>query len=213
MSYSKGFGDASKMMEENAAAQAARSGAFDFFIKKGESAQLVFLDNEPGAVVYMYTHKVGDRFEDFICAGSPDEYKGFAKRPTLAAYFTVIQLGEFQGRNGKVVNPRRTLKVKPQTLDILKRQFAKRGGLRGCVFDVTRSNNDKSPAVGDGWDFEEKLSEDQIAKLNEDTSSIKFEETLKAKERTAEQLFKILQGQAEEAQKTSEAPDKSEVEW
>lgn len=211
MTLKKGFDAAQTMMEEQAAERAARAGAFNFFIKKGESARIVFLEDEPGALVYQFTHKIGDRFEDFICQGDASEYRDLEKRPTLVGYFTIIQLGEFKGKNGVVKNPKRTLAAKSQTLDILKRHFAKRGGLYGRVFEVSRSNNDKSPAVGDMWDFEETLDQAALEALNEDITPINFDETLKSKQRSPEQMKKILQGQAEE--NSAKAKETEEVEW
>ena len=207
----KGFDAAQTMMEEQASERASRTGAFNFFVKKGESARIVFLEDEPGALVYQLTHKVGDRYEYFICVGDSADYRDLEKRPSLVGYFTIVQLGEFKGKNGTVKNPKRMLAAKSQTLDILKRHFAKRGGLYGRVFEVSRSNNDKSPAAGDMWDYEETLDTDALSKLSEDLTPINFEEALGPKERTAEQMRRILQGQAE--QNSAKSKETEEVEW
>lgn len=208
----KGFQAAQQMMEEQAADRATRSTAFNFYLKKGESARVVFLEDEPGALVYQLTQKVGDRYEDFICAGDASEYRDLPKRPSLVGYITVMLLGEVKTSNGKVIkNPKRMLAAKSGTLDILQRAHAKRGGLYGKVFEVSRSKNDKSPAAGDMWDYEEAMSESQIKELSEDVEPINFEEVLKPKERTPEQMMKILQGQAEQAEAATRQTE--EVEW
>jgi hypothetical protein len=74
---------------------------------------------------------------------------------------TVIDHREHKIKNGpnagKIISNRRKLFVaKRNTIKLLTKIAVKRGGLTGCTFDVSRTD-DKKPAVGDVFDFTHKF--------------------------------------------------------
>lgn len=89
-----------------------------------------------------------------VCEGGSDPY--------LAGVFTVIDHNEYKASNGKVYKDQKRLFVaKRGTLKVLQKLAAKRDGLAGCTFTVSRSN-DKSAGVGDLFDFEQKRTPKQL---------------------------------------------------
>lgn len=96
--------------------------------------------------------------------------------PTLTGYFTIIELGDIHIENGEEVlkgyvnNEGREYRFQKRLLGakqgsrqkpgILRRvlfaESARRKGLNGCIFDVSRSGS-KSESIGDTWTFVEKV--------------------------------------------------------
>ena len=74
---------------------------------------------------------------------------------------------------GKIlVNTRKFFACKKETFKYLEKIATKRGGLAGCTFEVTR-NGDKAANVGSHFDFEEKLTMDELmAKYSLDTEGV-----------------------------------------
>lgn len=161
--------------------------AFRFYLKetkKGsgvyEEAPLLFVDGDLGPKGYLipprfyehgYIFHQGD-YHNIVCpeqtlphkAKEDPSYKcplcEAGDKPYLASLFTVLDLRPYKSeKTGKVIEFTRKLFVaKPQTFELLNKLAAKRGGLGGCRFDVSRSNK-KSPQVGDVFDFQEKLTD------------------------------------------------------
>lgn len=140
--------------------------AWRFWLKKGETAHIVFLDGELAqsgkwkgnlqyTVIREHTVKLkSGSWENFLC---PEEFgepcpivdENGDHRPALCALFTVIDTRTIPGKNGKVYhNERRLFVAKPGTLTALQKIAALHGGLRGLVIDATRDKGDQSPRVG-----------------------------------------------------------------
>ncbi len=80
------------------------------------------------------------------------------ERASQVAAFTIIDHSEWADRNGvkhKDELKLMVVKTSSSTFKILQKQSAKRKGLRGCRFTVSRLG-DKSCNVGDTFEFEEK---------------------------------------------------------
>lgn len=80
------------------------------------------------------------------------------KAPALVYAFTIIDHREWEDKNGKTHQHERKLYIcKGDTYKRLSKIAAKREGLTGCTFDVSRIG-DKAENVGNDFDFVEKLS-------------------------------------------------------
>lgn len=154
-----------------------RSSMFRFWVNEGDDAIIVFLDGDlisdggkyDGNLDFYsfreHTVQVGKRWDNFICCDENNEPCPLCDggdKPAVVAPFTVIDTRKIQGRSKVYENERKLFMAKSGTLATLQKMAEKRGGLRGCVFEVTRSG-DKSPRVGTNFDFEGKLTEEQLA--------------------------------------------------
>ena len=92
-----------------------------------------------------------------LCVGGDTAY--------FAGAFTVIDHRAYKNeKTGKVfTNQRRLFVAKRETIKLLQQLGIKRGGLAGCTFDAMRSG-DKSPGVGNSFDFIEKNSIEDLKK-------------------------------------------------
>lgn len=172
-----------KEAEAKAELAAAEQGKmWNFWMEPEEERQITFLDgdldNEGMLDIYMFHEhqlNINGKYTSFICTAEVDESqpcpictKGDSK-PYLVGVMTVMDHTEHTIKKGpnagkKVKNQRKIYKAKRNTIKKLSKQAAKRGGsLRGCTFDVTRGD-DKSPNVGEGFEFVTKYdSYDAIA--------------------------------------------------
>lgn len=92
-----------------------------------------------------------------ICEGKDKAY--------LASLFTVIELKPYTSKKTGEVIPftRKLMVVKEGMFEMLNKLAAKRGGLKGCVFDLSRTKKQASPN-GDMWDFQEKKTDFEALK-------------------------------------------------
>ena len=101
----------------------------------------------------------------------------------------MIDHTEWKDKNGKVhQNEKRLYVAKKQTLQRLQKLAIKRGGLRGCSFDVSRTG-DQSAAVGSDFDFLKKWEDMAEFKAQygvEDTDPLNYENVIQYK--TAKEL-------------------------
>lgn len=151
---------------------------FRFWLKEGESTNVVFLDDDPWAV-REHNIKLDGKFGNtFTCldeAGQKCPLCAAGDKPALTLFWTVMIHGEVSGKNGKVYkNPLRILAAKDATARMLKKWSAKKGGLIGLEFEVERSKGGqrKVAAVGDSWMPDEKHSEKAILKLLGDDQTL-----------------------------------------
>jgi hypothetical protein len=160
-----------------------------FYVKKGEDAQITFLDGALDAdgmldIMMFYEHRLhiaGD-WENFVCTSEADQTQpcpicAKGDKPSLVGVMTVVDHTKrtiAKGPNaGKVIANRRKLFVaKQHTIRQLNKLAAKRGGLVGVTFDVSREG-DKDPAVGSMFDFVHKYA--SLAELAQ-TLDLKIED-------------------------------------
>jgi len=84
-------------------------------------------------------------------------------RASQVAVYTVIDHSEWEDRNGTKHKDELKLyvvKTSSSTYKLLQKLASKRKGLRGCTVTISRLG-DKSPNVGNSYDFEEKVELDE----------------------------------------------------
>lgn len=158
-------------------AEAAANGLFRFFIKKdnlGVPHRIVFLDGDIGddgmfvnPMFWEYTVYQGGKWQNFVKPNDeegPDPIAADGNRPALVQAFTIINLTPYEKKDGTKVEAHKQLFVcKRNNMKRLAQLAKKRGGLAGCVFEVTRTN-EKAENTGDTFDFEIKMSPAELAK-------------------------------------------------
>lgn len=191
--------------------QAEQSKMWRYWMKAGDEAIIVFLDGdlledgpEKGKLAvgtfYEHTIKHKGNWLNIICI---DDSTGDCPlceaddKPSLVAAFTVIDTRKIQGKNKVYENEPKVLVAKQRTITQLQKMATKRGGLRGCVFDVSRSD-DRAARVGDQFDFETKLSEEELIDNfgAEHVAPANYAEELTL--RTKVEIHALLQGTLEE---------------
>lgn len=107
----------------------------------------------------------GNPMRDYVRENAPD------LKPYYVGMYTVYDVSKInleevvQAGDALPDSCRRVLlPAKRKLLPVLKRHADKRGGLRGCVYTVYRGDP-KSASTGDDWQFETKLTEDQMKAL------------------------------------------------
>lgn len=186
-----------------------------FWMPSGDSRQITFLDgdlDEDGMLdIQMYHEhmvRVNGNWEHIVCTAEADQTQPCpicekGDRPSLVGVMTVIDHSEHKikkGANaGKIVtNQRKLFVAKMGTIRTLTTLAAKRGGLAGCLFDVSRTGDDEAN-VGNLFDFTHKFdSAEEIAAQFD----IKVEECVPADYeteityRTPEELIELGVGKA-----------------
>lgn len=194
--------------EAEAEARKKAAGIRRYWIPENAEGKVTFLDGDLGdegliEAVSFWEHqlKLNGNWRNWypctqvtepcpICEGGDN--------PSLVMVFTVIDHGEWKDKQGVVHKDERRLFVcKRETFKRLQKIASKRGGLKGCTFDVSRVG-EKSAGVGDTFDFIEKRTMPALAKaLNlkpEDVAPFDYEEVLTYY--TADQLRELGFGEA-----------------
>lgn len=197
-----GFNKANEVLEQVKASQ--KNLAFEFYLKKNTSANVVLLDDQPQRSAFLHTMKAGAKYASFVCLGADNGCPGCVAgdRPMFVSYFTVMLLThlpavdepswdrdkdwelikgatEITTRAGAVVrNPIQVLVAKRPTIETLSRIHDKKGGLKGWLFDVQRTGDDKSARVGDFWLPEKQYGDEQLAILNPKYEPLDWEAVL-----------------------------------
>lgn len=159
--------------EEHKAEQASKNNVFRFWLPKDKEGSITFLDgnlNTDGLldVPFYYEHNInmnGKWGNFFICTQDeePCPICEGGTPPSYVCLMTVIDHSEYVSKkDGQVKKDNVKLLVcKRDSVKMLQKLAVKRGGLRGCRFDVSRTG-DKSPSIGNVFDFTEKLTEQQL---------------------------------------------------
>jgi len=147
------------------AAQKSSDTVFRFWLPVGGETAITFLDgdlDEDGLldVGMYYEHQVymnGDWRNWFVCTADeePCPICEGGDKPSLVGAFTVIDHSEYESKGKHYKDQVRLFVAKRDTVKKLQKIATKRGGLAGCRFDVSRTG-DKSPNVGDMFDFTDK---------------------------------------------------------
>ncbi len=160
------------------AKQSTGSSTMRFWLPRGEERRVIFLtDGNEAAKVWEHQVRLNGDWRNWFtslkwCGIEPDPLLEFTEETGMfkrynAFVFTVIDTHEFTDRNG---NKRKNLKklflAKKDTAEILKRLYLKRvdndEGLRGAMFDVYRTNSDKSASVGEQFEFVKMVDIDSL---------------------------------------------------
>ncbi|MCL4743818.1 MAG: hypothetical protein KJZ83_00235 [Burkholderiaceae bacterium] len=186
-----------------------------FYLKEGEDRQITFLDGELDAegmldIFMFYEHNVrvnGD-WQQFVCTSDVDQTQPCpicekGERSSFVGVMTIIDHSEYVIKKGpnagkKVANQRKLFVAKQGTIKHLTKLAAKRGGLAGCTFDVSRTG-DKEPGVGNQYDFVQKFDsyEEIAAKYGmkvEDVHPANYAEEIRF--RSPEELIELGVGKA-----------------
>ncbi len=160
-----------------------------YFVKRDTNSDITFLDGKlvngildlPLAINEHQVNMNGSWNNFYLCtaehdASTPCPICEGGANAALVVYFTVIDHTQWTSKDGTVHKDQVKLFVaKRDTVRLLMQYAIKRGGLRGCRFDVSRVG-DKSPAVGSAFDFSEKLTEQQlVAKYKEKAVALNYE--------------------------------------
>lgn len=204
----RGHAAQEELAREEVKAEQRKAGTqYRFWLPKNTEKSITFLDGDivDGALDFasMFEHNInmnGKWGNYFICThelepcpicegGSYNSYCGL---------LTVIDHSEYVSKKDNSIKKDnvRLFVAKKDTLRLLENYAKKRGGLRGCRFDVTRIG-DKSPAVGTAFDFQEKLNESQlVAHFGDKATPIDYDEWLAATYMPATELRKLGFGSA-----------------
>lgn len=138
---------------------------YRFWMPTGTTTRIVFLDDQPPIFEEHQLQIGGDWKNWFTCLkqfGKTCPHCEAKSYAYTAGAYTIIDGTEWTDKKGnKHVNEKKLFIAKIDTLKKLKQMSAKRGGLRGCVFEVSRTG-DKSPGTGDMFDFEKKMTEEEL---------------------------------------------------
>lgn len=157
--------------EDKRREQAMKGGVQRFWLPQDKPNSITFLDGNlvDGMldIPFLYEHQInmnGSWRNWFICTqdSEPCPICEGDNKPYYAGFLTVIDHSEYKTKDG--LTHKDTVKLfvaKRDTIKQLQLMATKRGGLRGCTFDVLRTG-DKSPSVGSTFDFTEKLTDQQL---------------------------------------------------
>lgn len=157
-----------------------------FWLPADSNAKIVFLDDNPPIIEEHQLQIDGDWRNWFTCLRMVGEAcpicENLDNKAYTVGFYTIIDTSEWKDKSGKThKNELKLFPAKFKTLQVLKRLSAKRGSLEGCVFEVYRSTTD-APNTGDVFDFEEKLTKEEILALNPDAKPFNYVEILQPKE-------------------------------
>lgn len=175
------------------------------------TAKIVFLDDNPPIIEEHQVQIDGDWRNWFTCLRMLGQEcpicDGLDNKPSTVGFYTVLDMTEWKDKQGKThKNELKLFAAKFKTLQVMKRLSSKRGSLEGCVFEVYRSNSD-APNTGDVFDFEGKLSKDEILELNPEAKPYDYSEILKPKEPGE------IMGRLKKATKQSHDNDSERISW
>jgi len=163
-----------KRNEEEAAVRKAVSAnkVFRFWMPEEAEKRITFLDGELDDAGFLDVHrfwehqlKINNSWKNWFPCTKDEEPCPICetKQPALVYVFTIIDHSEWKSdKSGHHKDERKLYVCKSDTYKRLTKIAHKRDGLTGCAFDVGRIG-DRSEAVGNDFDFIEKLSLKKIA--------------------------------------------------
>lgn len=170
-----------------------------FWLPGEGSAKIVFLDDNPPIIEEHQLQINGDWRNWFTCLRIVGEAcpicDSLNNTPYTVGFYTIIDTSEWTDKSGNThKNELKLFAAKFKTLQILKRLSGKRESLVGCVFDVFRSSSDAAN-TGDVFEFEGRLTKEQILKLNKDAKVFDYATIIKPK--SAAEIAAILNRNSE----------------
>ena len=177
-----------------------------YWMKSGTSNKIVFITEEPQVVLWEHQIKLGKEYRNWctclrhlsvqcpLCEIADQRVK-----LSKAGVFTIIDRSEYEikkgDRAGEVVkDTKRLLMAKQSTWELIGRRAKKlkeKGfGLRGAEFTVTRGTTEKSPSVGDDFEFEGIVD---LATFK-DATEFDYEELLKPDPEAVKEVMDALKG-------------------
>jgi len=162
-----------------------------FWLPRGAEKKVTFVDSEPFCFWEVNLNLNGSWRNWFTSLKSlnqecPLEKAGF--KPYYVGMFTIIEHTPWTDSKG--VEHKDNVKLFPaktSTLKRLRRQVDKNGDLKGCTYTIFRTDEDKSPAVGDEYTFIESI---EVATLYPEAKVFEYEDLFSPS--TKEELAKIV---------------------
>lgn len=138
----------------------------EFYLKLGQKARIMFLD-DPDFFFKRHTTKVNGKFDSVTCMEEENDCPACMSGniPAMVIACTILTMDGYKHTNGKEYKYQKQLLVvrgdaKTHLLDMLK----KRKSLKNCIVEVSRGTQQKSPSIG-AYDFEGKLPKEKFDKL------------------------------------------------
>lgn len=166
--YSSGW-DFEKIREVSSRRWNEENKIFRFFIKRGESRRIIFLDDTRGddcqAPFGIWEHDVRIRgakgVRHYMCNRRFDDFCSFcaADFPVHPSFFLTI-LSEYEGKYYK-----RLFQLKLGNRNLLLAQNEQLGSLQYACFDVRRLDNRNSCATGDVFTLVKQYKPDELVQL------------------------------------------------
>lgn len=164
-----------KLQEEQIKSEARREAQkasfnepFRFFVKPGQSTEIIIVDEEPD--FFRSEHALmnprSKRYNLFVpCLDEHTNCPACAlsdKPAYFGMYLTIIDLTPYEDKDGnEVLWSKKIMLVKQQQQKKIMRYFEKHGTLRGMVLSMTR-DDDKSAAIGNDIEFVEFVEEEEL---------------------------------------------------
>jgi hypothetical protein len=168
--------------------EAARAGGgfkpFRFFLKKGETRRVAFLDDKPPIIrehtIWPKGAKQPDHYTCLDTFGQKCPMCAAGDKPSRVAFYTLMDRTEFtyerekRDDKGNKTGQKETVKGKDRVKVLAAKyemalKFQGRsqryGGLVGVAFEATRTTAEKAPVIGDDWEKIGRHDTDEIVKL------------------------------------------------
>jgi hypothetical protein len=168
----KGAAAKQTFQQEEAKSEAAKNSTFRYRLVNGGTGAVTFLDGDMADgildIPFFYEHTIkmpNGKWANFICTQDtePCPICESGNKPDYVGALTVIDHSTYTDKNGKPHKDSVLLYIaKRTTIKMLTQMSIKRGGLTGCRYDVARTG-DKEAAVGNVYDFTEKLTLAEVA--------------------------------------------------
>ena len=151
------------------------------WMPKESSKKVIFLDDNP---FRFYEHQLylnGSWQNWFTCLkqGETSRECPLCKmddNPYYVGMYTIVDMSEYFDKKGNQhKNELRIFAAKIDTMKLLKLKKERMGSLVGCKFEISRVG-EKSPSVGNNFEYVEKLTMEQVDELvNKDRGAQKLE--------------------------------------
>ena len=153
------------------------SGRKRYWMKRETEKMVIFLDEKPSFFYFEHQVKIGNNFRNYATClrmlKEPCKLCSIGERRYEAAAFTVLDCTEWTDKEKKVHSFTKRLYIaKRAAWEKIERQYrhlAKKDlSLRGALFAIARGAGDKSPTVGDDFNYEEHVELSELTGVNVD---------------------------------------------
>lgn len=187
LKQSQGYG-ALDQKEKEIEARRQSFGPRRIWLPAGATTQLIFLDDNP-IIIEEHQFKIDGNWQNwFTCLKTIGQAcpmcDGTTNKPYTVGFYTVIDCSEYTDKQNKRHQYEiRLLGAKYsalQKLRVLSQKQKEKGyaqGLAGCKFEVTRTSNE-AHSTGDMWQFEERLTGEQVRALNPEAKVLDYGKVL-----------------------------------
>lgn len=206
--FSTGYDTLAAVEKEIEKRKAEGGSIWRYFMKAGETRTVLVLTDDP-PIIEEHNLKINGKFGNtFTCLKNLKQACPLCDagdRPSTVGFYLVLDRTGYTSKKGeKVTDQLRVLPAKFKSLKAFKKFSQKYGGLRGCEFEVERSDGEAA-SIGDSWIKEGKLSEAEITALLTDKQQEPFADLTEFWEKylapkTAKALTAVAGGKAAETE-------------